>query len=363
MQLKSDSNSEVDVSVSPKTKHNRLYELDALRGFAALAVVFFHCTMFRPQIHYGFFLGMSGVDLFFIISGFVIFMSLDKSRNGRSFLIARFIRLYPTYWILGTLTFILYFILHRINSPVPYVEISGKQYLVNLTMFQYYFNVPNMSGAYWTLIIELLFYLVIYILFVFKLLKHIVLFGVIFLAASGILFFGISREWLPNYTAWFPLLYHFPLFFMGILFYKIHQNKKLFLKLIPLIVLCLLFQLYIHDYGRATLFMSIYWYATMLGLFVLIFTLFVFGKLGFIVNKTTVFLGKISYSLYLIHQPIAYCILVPLLTDEMGMNFWFATLIVAVPSAIFVATMVTFYAEIPLIKFLRKKWLLPKTKD
>lgn len=54
---------------------NRYTELDALRGIAALMVVFFHFTMDRPQGQMGFKLGVTGVDLFFIISGFVIFMS------------------------------------------------------------------------------------------------------------------------------------------------------------------------------------------------------------------------------------------------------------------------------------------------
>jgi peptidoglycan/LPS O-acetylase OafA/YrhL len=54
-------------------KDKRYDELDVLRGFAALFVLFFHLTLFRNEAKYGFQLGITGVDLFFMISGFVIF--------------------------------------------------------------------------------------------------------------------------------------------------------------------------------------------------------------------------------------------------------------------------------------------------
>src|SRR5262245_36843058 len=135
------------------TVNSRIEELDALRGLAALFVVVFHCAMFRPQADYGFYLGITGVDLFFIISGFVIFMSLENSKSGNSFLVSRFIRLFPIYWVIATLTFLVYFFLNLFDGVIPYTEIPLKNYLVNLTMFQYYFGVPNISGSYWTLII------------------------------------------------------------------------------------------------------------------------------------------------------------------------------------------------------------------
>ena len=69
--------------------HKRYQELDALRGIAALFVVFFHFTMGREGLNTFFKLGTTGVDLFFIISGFVIFMSLQKISKGRDFVINR----------------------------------------------------------------------------------------------------------------------------------------------------------------------------------------------------------------------------------------------------------------------------------
>src|ERR1044072_9360250 len=85
---------------------SRIKELDALRGIAALMVVFFHYTFWRPQAKLGFNLGTTGVDLFFMISGFVIFMSLLHINQSKEFVINRISRLYPGYWACVTFTFI-----------------------------------------------------------------------------------------------------------------------------------------------------------------------------------------------------------------------------------------------------------------
>ena len=83
----------------------RLVELDALRGIAAMAVVAYHYTThYANQIghmtplRFGFPAGNYGVHLFFLISGFVIFMTLERTRNAMDFVVSRFSRLYPAYW-------------------------------------------------------------------------------------------------------------------------------------------------------------------------------------------------------------------------------------------------------------------------
>ena len=68
--------------VTNPIQSNRFQELDALRGIAALMVVFFHFTIGRPEAKLGFKLGTTGVDLFFIISGFVIFILRVKKNSN-----------------------------------------------------------------------------------------------------------------------------------------------------------------------------------------------------------------------------------------------------------------------------------------
>ena len=86
-------------------KKRRLLELDALRGIAAVGVMLFHYSviyykLFPSMTHplFQFRYGRLSVHLFFIISGFVIFMTLEKTRRPTDFIVSRFSRLFSTYW-------------------------------------------------------------------------------------------------------------------------------------------------------------------------------------------------------------------------------------------------------------------------
>ena len=84
-----------------KKPSQRLVTLDYLRGIAALAVMCLHMTEQIGAIHQYpgkiFSYGYLGVDLFFVISGFVIFFTLNSKSSPGKFIIARFSRLFPTY--------------------------------------------------------------------------------------------------------------------------------------------------------------------------------------------------------------------------------------------------------------------------
>ena len=90
---------------------SRMVELDALRGIAAVAVLGYHfTTRYQEQIgHVGgmpadLSVGRYGVHLFFLISGFVIFMTLERTRTVADFAVSRFSRLFPGYWAALSLT-------------------------------------------------------------------------------------------------------------------------------------------------------------------------------------------------------------------------------------------------------------------
>lgn len=143
----------------------RLPRLDALRGLAALAVVLFHFTMQYPNfvpgggVPFTFDYGFYGVHLFFMISGFVILMSIEH-RDGGSFIRSRFIRLYPVFWAAVLLT-TLVLTIDPILGPPP----TLGQVLANLTMFEEYANIQPIDGAYWSLTYELGFYIMMFAIF------------------------------------------------------------------------------------------------------------------------------------------------------------------------------------------------------
>lgn len=333
----------------------RYDELDVLRGFAALFVLFFHLTLFRNEAKYGFQLGITGVDLFFMISGFVILMSIEKSKNANLFFLFRCIRLYPIYWIIATFTFLLFFGLNLFNGEIPFSEIPFKDYFVNLSMFQYYFNTPNIDGSYWTLIIEMLFYISIYVLFRLKLLNKIIGIGLAFGVITASYIFAIRHLNLSDYTRFFPLIYHFPMFYCGIIFYKMMQLKQVPYYYYLLIVGSICLQLYLFEYGRAFHFISISSYAIALLVFSWIFLLFSMNLLSGIVTKTTRFLGNISYPLYLIHQPLCYGIIIPYFTDVLHLNFWISSLLIALPITLILAMFFTYKVDMPIRSFLKRK--------
>lgn len=110
-----------------------------------MMVVYAHLPLFGPIDTFG----QLGVDIFFIISGFVVpySISLHNEKPIRSFIIRRFLRLYPLYWLS------VFFAALVAADAVP----LGKL-LANLTMPQYYIGIPGLLGVYWTLAFELLFY-------------------------------------------------------------------------------------------------------------------------------------------------------------------------------------------------------------
>src|SRR5436190_9331039 len=125
----------------------------------------FHYTYRGPQIHawpasfpvlshiskYGYL----GVDVFFILSGFVILLTAYE-KDAIGFTIARIVRLYPAYWICVTLTTVAVLLAGNIHR-----HLTPAQYLANLTMAHSYFGVEDISGVYWTLAVELKFYFLI----------------------------------------------------------------------------------------------------------------------------------------------------------------------------------------------------------
>ena len=317
-------------------------------------VVLFHFTMGRNEAELGFKLGTTGVDLFFIISGFVILLSLEHVAKSGQFIVNRISRLYPTYWASVTTTFFLIFLsgIYKMNID----KVSIVNYLGNMTMFQFYLKIPNLDGPYWTMIIEMLFYVIMLILFHFKILKHLNKIGVLLTFFTVLMVhFQIDNIWVKKVFYGIPVLQFWPLFFTGILFYKIITKNVNQIKYYGMIFLCLVSQLILFDYsGRSRSYIDFGEYAFMLILYFSLFTLFVNGKLKFIINKPSLFLGKISFSLYLIHQMLSIGIIIPYMVKILNLNFWLAST-VALICSLGLATCITYFIEVPYSKKMKNK--------
>jgi len=83
-------------------------------------------------------IGLIGVDFFFAISGFVIFMTLDRTRAPMDFIVSRFSRLFPVYWASVLLTAIVLAV-----ADIPGFRVTLRQALANLTMLHGFFRIRD----------------------------------------------------------------------------------------------------------------------------------------------------------------------------------------------------------------------------
>ncbi len=311
-------------------ENKRILELDALRGIAALAVFFYHASIYyKDSIYFSVFrFGLTGVDLFFIISGFVIFSSIQH-KTRMQFIKSRFLRLYPAYWIALTFTFLLILFKYYEKGILNLIPI--KEYLVNLSMIQEFFHVQNLDGPYWTLYIELFFYVIIFCFLKKEILIYIVL-GVISIT-SLLVRFQIIPEILPfNFITMTPISAQSSLFLSGILFYKVMITKnKLYFIPILLSLICHILILKSH-YKIATIQdINFNEHIILLSIFFLVFTLLAYNKLSFITIKPLIILGNISYTLYLSHQYLTTEILEYYLVKRNHMNLGVTIFLIALP--------------------------------
>jgi peptidoglycan/LPS O-acetylase OafA/YrhL len=298
-----------------RLREHRFHEIDLLRFAAAFGVLLFHYT-FRsgapdgrsvvtfPELGMIFKYGYLGVDLFFIVSGFVILLTaLD--RNAREFIVSRVTRLYPAYWACVTLTLlaILSFGDSRFSATLP-------QYFVNLTMLQEFFRVSPLDGVYWTLAIELKFYFLVFLIVVAGQIHRLqgllgawlaacIFLDVVegysvirFFLFPGHSYFFIAGAasllvWLHGISAYRVLL--LAASYAGAMFFSIAVDRKVF-----------------ADYFKAEFDPLIIGILVSLGFAG--FLLIAFRKTAWLDRREFLTLGALTYPLYLLHQNIGYMI-------------------------------------------------------
>ncbi len=149
----------------------RFDQLEGLRGIAAIAVLLQHCLEFTPLnaatneslparvFQESFNLGRAGVIVFFLISGFLIPHSLKHGQRPiAKFAVSRFFRLYPLYWVSLAAALAIFPLLIKTNY-------TPLQIFANVTMAAQLFGQEYVISLYWTLFVELLFYILCAALF------------------------------------------------------------------------------------------------------------------------------------------------------------------------------------------------------
>lgn len=326
----------------------RFQGLDVLRGFAAMSVLLYHYTYiyglrfgYHDQLLFKVPLGRIGVQVFFMISGYVIFMTLERTHRGLDFAVSRLSRLYPAYWAAMLMTTMaVYF------SGIPQLQVTIKDFFGNLIMLPIGFEMVD--TVYWTLIVELFFYFVMLLLFYGRLLNNIKTVLLVWVVMS-ILFPLLERQYeLTRFIIYrkFQAIFIFDyvqLFGLGIILYLRRKSGR-FNKLdFAIITICLLKQFLVDTYVVGLLILS----------FVIYIYLLVINRLTRLNIKPLIFLGTISYPLYLIHRKIGFALIWHL--QNSGLNIHLAILVTTI-CILVLATILTFAIEQPVMKGIRRWW-------
>lgn len=326
-------------------KFPRLLELDGLRGLAALWVVLCHFTtrFHRVYEHNGdifFFFphGLLAVHLFFFISGFVISITLERTSRVWDFAVNRFSRLFPAFWCAVAITFTAIKVF-----GLPGREVDIKTGLVNLSMMHILFRYKSVDGVYWSLQAELCFYFFVGLLFALGLHRRAVpIFTAIVVAATGCSYFRYKPY---GGKAWFLtdhlLNFHYAhLFLIGLIAAEVFRAKRV--RLVHAIA-----------FAVAVAAMALKYQANVfiihLGLISLFFTAVFYGS-RLLRFPPLLFLGSISYSLYLVHQNLGF-ILLRALKPYFGANVSVAVALCVIGG---VATALWYFVERPTGRWLRR---------
>jgi len=327
---------------------NRLVELDALRGIAAVLVMLFHYTAkyeelygHQPSLSISVPWGHYGVNLFFMISGFVIYMTLYRIRRPLDFVVSRFSRLFPAYWVAVAITFLL---CHLLALPQKTVDVSTAG--MNLFMIHGLFRIPHVDGVYWTLEIELIFYAMALAMYVTGWLHrvHAALLGLLVLRIVYVLagkFAGIEFSWTLSHLLILPYIAWFAL---GMMIYRLIKRPGDTARKDLFVLLFAIGQLAFTEGSNIALLAS--------GL-TLIFWAAATGRLPWLSNPVFAWLGAISYTLYLLHENIGWGIILQLERSGVSANI---SVVVAIAIALGMASMLTLFVERPVMRWIRDKY-------
>lgn len=378
----------VDDKISSTGAFARMHSLDALRGIAALAVVFWHWQHFffsgttlaagfdrEAQPFYGVFkilyrYGELGIFLFFSLSGFIFYWLYAKTISARrltprEFFVLRFSRLYPLHLVTLLLVAIGQAVYTAING-VSFVFLHNdvRHFALNILLLPavglergFSFN-----GPVWSVSVEVVLYAVFFLFCWFRINGTSLL---LLLSLVGVFV-------LPPYYA--PLANGIGSFFLGGVVHAIflgivsHRNRPLITRLVVAATVVLwgatIAAVYAGiSFGAPRLLASMRGYFPVLVLFPMtILSLALVEQGGASFAKVLAPLGEISYSSYLIHFPLQLAFVLAVQAVGLGASFFYTGISLVVYFAVLLPlSFASFrYLEVPAQRYLRERWLTPR---
>lgn len=310
----------------------RISVLDGFRALSILSVILYHYfSRWAPPLNdvslypYGnsfafFGYGYLGVNFFFVISGYVIFFTLERTDTLKSFWQKRMIRLFPSILFASLLTLLFFSIFdkgymfpdsHAFKNMIP------SLLFIHPNIFKYIFDtdLAYINGSYWSLWPEIQFYFISSIFFFISrknFIRNFMIASLIMILINNLVrnihgsnrfHIMLSEETLNFYTNWisngFNLVKYLPYFCLGVLFYKISANKKDGIRNSVFLNVCfLLFAISIIFYESGLIVRLLH------VLIIAVFLIFIYkpNLLRFLETPPLTDIGESSYFLYLIHE-------------------------------------------------------------
>lgn len=333
------------------TPAGRVEALDLLRLIAALAVVLFHfgfrgnnlelTNISLPEYEVVLKYGYLGVQLFFVISGFVIAYSAE-GRTPIAFGIARFARIYPTFVLCMTITFFVVLLF-----GAPRMDATVKQWFANLFIMSELLRQPTLDGSYWSIVYEVVFYGWVFILLSLGLFKRE---NYPFIIVTWLAISIVDRSFLHLGALRYGLLTDQSAFFCaGLALYAIYRegyNRTNVLLLALTAVMCLSQAFLMSAWNRANYHVD--YNDTVIAIVCLAIIAMVALTIRLprlpISSGLLLAIGGLTYPVYLLHQHIGY-VLFNLFEGSVSP----AGLVVAVTAAMLAASFLIWrFVETPL---------------
>ncbi|BAH42398.1 conserved hypothetical membrane protein [Brevibacillus brevis NBRC 100599] len=311
----------------------RIKELDSIRGLAAITVVIGHFCLMLPSLPDSIkfsplrflWAGGEAVIIFYVLSGFVLSMAIYHSKtNYWGYLIKRFVRIYIPYYVWIFITFALFILFspYEVTGLRDWYydkwqgPITGLDIINHLVLLNNFFS-DNYNPVIWSLAQEMRISIVfplLFLLFYKQSWKKTILLAMSFSFISiflNILHIGKAEGFYNGYA---DTLHFTSMFMVGMLLFK-HQEELVRLyrnmkKLKRRLLITLGVILYLYSTGLLlisrsdTMFLLKDW-GVVIGVSILIIMAMSNLKVKAILNKSVfVYLGEISYSIYLCHFPI-----------------------------------------------------------
>lgn len=334
------------------SEQSRIYypALDGIRGLAIILVVLFHCFNFTKH----FFFGWLGVDLFFVLSGFLItsilLQTVNQKNYFRNFLLSRALRIFPLYYLILFIFLIVFPVFKFQDTELGFYlnhQIWFWFYLQNWLLSFKLNEDYSFLNHLWSLAVEEQFYLIWpIVIFIIRKLQYLLLISFLLLsiviAARCILW--VNYDPVLNYTTVYTFTRIDGICIGSILAIVIKMKPsfiKQFMWIIVLILAILNFGFYfLNEMSEQNFpYYAFIGYTTFAALFgLLVHEAISNNKVvnNIFKNRTLMYFGKISYGLYLFHWPI-YIMLFPIFVTYLNESSLDKTLIILISSSISVA--------------------------